>query len=292
MHWKMAIELTPEEVRDWLLSGGYGEILSTNPVGGGCINNGMIVETNTGRTFFLKTNLNSPGDMFEREVEGLKALDVQDGPRVPAPYLWGRNFILMEDLKPAVPHQNYWPDFGRKLAGLHQHTMDRFGFHHDNYIGSTPQINPWVEDGFSFFSEQRLIFQANLAFNRGFLNKGEMDGVEYLTNHLKELVPVQPASLLHGDLWSGNATTGENGEPAIIDPAAYYGWGEADLAMTTLFGTFPESFYQAYQEIRPIETGFQQRFPIYNLYHLLNHLNLFGVGYLGQVRSILNRFRN
>ncbi len=283
--------MIPEEVREWLQVGGYSEILSIKPVGGGCINNGMVLETVFGQTFFLKTNSNSPGNMFTREVEGLKALSVQDGPRVPMPYLWGEGFILMEDLAPAARQQEYWPDFGRKLAALHQHTMDRFGFHHDNYIGSTPQVNLWTDDGYTFFGKHRLIFQADLANKRGLLNQVEVNVIENLAARLQEIIPVQPASLIHGDLWSGNATTGDKGEPAIIDPAAHYGWAEAELAMTNLFGAFPESFYRAYEEIRPLEAGFQQRFPIYNLYHLLNHLNLFGVGYLGQVRSVLRRFR-
>jgi fructosamine-3-kinase len=114
--------------------------------------------------------------------------------------------------------------------------------------------------------------------------------VENLTAQLKDLIPVEPASLLHGDLWSGNAITNSQGGPAIIDPAAHYGWAEAELAMTTLFGAFPNAFYQAYEEVRPLEPGYYARFPLYNLYHLLNHLNIFGRGYLGQVQAILRRF--
>jgi fructosamine-3-kinase len=111
-----------------------------------------------------------------------------------------------------------------------------------------------------------------------------------LAARLPQLVPQQPASLLHGDLWSGNAISDRHGAPAIIDPAVYYGWAEAELAMTALFGAFAESFYQAYQEMRPLESGWRERFDIYNLYHLLNHLNLFGESYLGEVRAILRRY--
>lgn len=287
----MALGMIPDEVRDWLQVGGYNSILSTKPVGGGCINNGMVLETISGKTFFLKTNGNSPEDMFAREAEGLKILNVDDGPRIPIPYLWRPGFILMEDLASTSREQDYWSNFGRKLACLHQHSMDRFGFPHDNYIGSTPQVNPWTEDGYEFFGQSRLTFQAHLAHEAGLLNQEELDAVENLVDHLPEIIPVQPASLIHGDLWGGNAITGPNGEPALIDPAVHYGWAEAELAMTTLFGSFPGLFYQAYQEVRPLEVGYQQRFPIYNLYHLLNHLNLFGMGYLGQVRSVLKRFR-
>lgn len=114
--------------------------------------------------------------------------------------------------------------------------------------------------------------------------------VEKLCDRLPELIPEQPASLIHGDLWSGNAMFDSRGQPAIIDPAAHYGWAEAELAMTTLFGSFPDVFYRAYQEARPLEPDFRERFPIYNLYHLLNHVNLFGGGYLGQSLSILRRY--
>jgi fructosamine-3-kinase len=173
---------------------------------------------------------------------------------------------------------------------MHNNTEARFGFFHDNYIGSTPQPNTWTEDGYTFFGERRLIFQARMARRRGLLGETEVKGVERLVSRLVNLVPVQPASLIHGDLWTGNAMTDSSGAPAIIDPAAHYGWAEADLAMTTLFGAFPDEFFRAYQEVRPLEKGFRKRFDLYNLYHLLNHLNLFGTGYLGQVVSILRRY--
>ena len=114
--------------------------------------------------------------------------------------------------------------------------------------------------------------------------------LEELLNKLNLLIPDQPASLLHGDLWSGNLITDNQGKPALIDPAVYFGWAEADLAMTDLFGRYPDAFYRAYEEINPLENGYRSRFPLYNLYHLLNHLNLFGRGYLPQIRQILSRF--
>jgi fructosamine-3-kinase len=234
--------------------------------------------------------------MFEREAEGLAALQsgsasgAEPFPRVPLAYCYGNSFLLLEDLKPAPPGENYWEQFGRQLAHLHQITSPQFGFDHDNYIGSTPQRNPWVDNGFDFFSEYRLRFQARLAQRNELLDVYDVRQVEAICQRLPELIPSQPASLLHGDLWSGNAITDSKGAPAIIDPAVYYGWSEAELAMTSLFGGFPETFYEAYQEEHPLEPGYRQRFPIYNLYHLLNHLNLFGTGYLSQVRSILHRF--
>ncbi len=129
-----------------------------------------------------------------------------------------------------------------------------------------------------------------MARNKGYLNSRHIRELEVLVENLENLVPDQPASLLHGDLWSGNAIVDDTGSPTIIDPAVYYGWAEAELAMTTLFGSFPQAFYDSYVETRPLEQGYRERFPIYNLYHLLNHLNLFGSSYLPQILSILNRY--
>lgn len=278
----------PTEVQAWLNENGHGAVQRIDSVGGGCINNGARLEMSSGKTFFLKTNSSAPGDMFSREAEGLIALDVGDGPRVPKIHLHGKSFILMEDLNPARRMDGYWTEFGHQLAHLHLHTGDQFGFEHDNYIGSTPQPNPWTDDGYEFFSQHRLGFQAELAQQRGYLSTSDLNQIEQLCQSLPDLVPNQPASLIHGDLWSGNAMTADQGEPAIIDPAAHYGWAEAELAMTALFGGFPGEFYDSYNEVNPLVTGWRERFPIYNLYHVINHVNLFGTGYLSQARRILS----
>jgi protein-ribulosamine 3-kinase len=229
--------------------------------------------------------------MFEREAQGLEALrSAVGGPVVPEPLLFGATFLLIEDLQPAPRRGDYWESFGAQLAALHQNTESRFGFWHDNYIGSTPQPNPWTEDGHGFFGEHRLVYQAHLAEIKKLLSVRDVRRIESLSAKLPDLIPIQPPALIHGDLWSGNATTNADGSPAIIDPAVYYGWAEADLAMTDLFGSFPDAFYRAYQVVRPLEKGYRQRFPLYNLFHLLNHLNLFGSSYLSQVQMVLNTF--
>jgi protein-ribulosamine 3-kinase len=284
------IRSIPAPVQTWLEENGYGKVIRVSPVGGGCINHGAVLHTQTGVSFFLKTNQHAPEEMFAREAEGLEALSGSDGPRVPKAFCSGEDFLLLEDLSPGPRSSDYWPAFGRRMAALHNHTNARFGFSHNNYIGSTPQLNSWAEDGANFFAEQRLIFQARLASQRGLLGSSDVVRVERLAAHLVELVPAQPASLIHGDLWSGNALTDAGGDPAIIDPAAHYGWAEADLAMTSLFGSFPGEFYRAYQDVRPLEKGYRDRFDLYNLYHLLNHLNLFGGSYLGQVVAVLRRY--
>ncbi|RPI87110.1 MAG: hypothetical protein EHM41_06140 [Chloroflexi bacterium] len=282
--------MIPKAVQTWCRDNGFGEVVSEKQVGGGCINNGAQLLTSSGKTFFLKTNSRAPEGMFAREAEGLDGLRVDGAPRVPNSYLYNHQFILLEDLAPASRSPDYWSEFGRQLAVLHTKTSPRFGFEQDNFIGSTRQPNPWTADGFEFFGQYRLFFQSKLAQENGYFNKSEVQMVEKLASQLRQLIPEQPASIIHGDLWSGNALTDSHGNPALIDPAAHYGWAEAELAMTALFGPFPASFYTAYEETRPLRSGYRDRFPIYNLYHLLNHLNLFGEGYYGQVMSVVRRY--
>lgn len=235
--------------------------------------------------------------MFLREAQALSELAEGPGPRYPEVFLHGPEFLLLEDLAPAstttAPASkagDYDAVLGRQLAQQHSRLGRRFGFHHDNYIGSTPQPNAWMENGFDFFAERRLLFQAGLAQDNGLLARGEVRQVEHLSKRLPELLPEQPASLLHGDLWGGNAISDRAGQPALIDPAAYYGWAEADLAMTRLFGGFGRDFYRAYEEAAELESGWRDRLTVYNLYHLLNHLNIFGRSYHGQVQEILRRY--
>lgn len=282
--------IVPSKVQIWLEENGFGDVKRASRVGGGCINNGAVVYTDTKTSFFLKTNKNAPEKMFECEAIGLAELNVDGGPRVPEVYHLGEDFILMEFIPSEDRSDAFWQDFGTQLAVLHGHQAEQHGFHQDNYIGSSPQINSWTENGHEFFRERRLMFQARMARSKGYLNSRHIKTLEILVENLEDLVPDQPASLLHGDLWSGNAIVDDTGSPAIIDPAVYYGWAEAELAMTTLFGSFPREFYHSYVETRPLEQGYRERFPIYNLYHLLNHLNLFGSSYLPQILSILNRY--
>ncbi len=279
-----------QALNTWLAAQGFGEVTEARPRGGGCINQAYVLHTASGVTFFLKVNDRAPADMFAREAEGLQALAATRTLKVPEPYLWDATFLLMEDLQPAPARPDYWERFGHGLARMHEHIGPAFGFHHDNYIGSTPQPNPWTQDGYAFYAEHRLLYQARLAHARGLLSAQEVARVERIAQRLPDWVPPQPPSLLHGDLWSGNAMTDREGNPALVDPAAYYGWAEADLAMTALFGGFPERFYRAYLEARPLEPGWRERFSLYNLYHLLNHLNLFGTGYLPDVQAVLRRW--
>jgi len=280
----------PDVVRQWLEAQGHGKFTAEIPVGGGCINNGARLETESGTSFFLKTNTSVPVDMFAREAEGLAELKKANGPRVPEPLLWDVEFILLEDLRPAKRAADHWETLGRQLAQLHQKVNPKFGFAHDNYLGTTLQPNPWTDDGYEFFAEHRLGYQTRLARDNNLLTNSEASAINKLANRLLQLVPPQPASLIHGDLWGGNAISDERGQPAIIDPAAHYGWAEAELGMTALFGGFPQAFYSAYVEARTLDIGWADRLPIYNLYQLLNHLNLFGASYHDQVMAIVRHF--
>ncbi|GAB4397321.1 MAG: fructosamine kinase family protein [Anaerolineales bacterium] len=282
--------MIPAAVQQWCEQNGMGRVIASQPVAGGCINNGMRLTTANGSTLFLKTNSQVPADTFEKEAAGLRALNIPGGARIPQVYLSGAHYLLLEDLQPAPRRRDYWQQLGQQLAALHNLTNPQFGFPHNNYIGATLQINSWTTDGYTFFAEHRLGYQTALARQKNRITPEDARQIERIAARLPALIPEQPASLLHGDLWSGNLLTDALGNPALIDPAAHYGWAEADLAMTALFGGFEDEFYEAYQRARPLVPGLWERIPIYNLYHLLNHVNLFGGGYLAQVKTILRRF--
>jgi protein-ribulosamine 3-kinase len=278
------------DIQEWLLANDLGEIVRTEALGGGCIHQSQIIQTASGKRYFLKQNQSVPPDMFQKEAQGLEVLRNPNGPVLPEVFLVGESFLLLEDLQPASPCIDFWRIYGRQMAAVHLVVNDKFGFQTDNYIGSNPQRNSWNDDGFDFFRKCRIIPQLIMSEQGSLLKPEDVRKIEELLDKLPDLLPEQPASLLHGDLWSGNLITDSRGRPALIDPAVYYGWGEADLAMADLFGSYPEEFYQSYQEIRPLNKGYESRFPLYNLYHLLNHLNLFGRSYLPQIRAILARF--
>ena len=289
--------MIPQPVVDFCSQNGYGKIRNATPLGGGCINNAARLETENG-ALFLKTNERCPSDMFEREAEGLNALAGFPSPasergeaiRVPKVFLFSTNFVLLEYIESGSRKNNFWETLGEQLARLQLRTSPRFGFDHDNYIGYTPQINTWEEDGYKFFAEHRLLYQAELARKNHLLDSANYQLLITLLKKLPALIPPQPASLLHGDLWSGNIHTDEGGDPVLIDPATHYGWAEAELAMMNLFGSTPDKFFKAYESARPLESGYKERFDLYNLYHLLNHANLFGGSYGASVSAILKKY--
>ena len=278
------------DVQVWIIKNQFGNITSVDPVSGGCIHQALRVQTASGEYFILKQDPGKYADVFQREAEGLEALKVSGGPVIPDVYLVGEEFLLLSDLQPAPRCKDFWQIYGQQLAVVHLQQNPRFGFETDNYIGSNPQENTWMENGWEFYRDLRIKNQIKWSNDRSLLDTKDIHKLENFMVQLPELIPEQPASLIHGDLWSGNLISDNGGKPALIDPAVYYGWAEADLAMTDLFGRYPEEFFKAYAEINPLEKGYRSRFPLYNLYHLLNHLNLFGRGYLSQIQTILKRF--
>lgn len=269
-------------------------INNIKPVSGGCINETLKLETDYA-DFFLKINSSKkfPG-MFEAEARGLKLLAAAKTINIPAVIDRGEHnevsFLLLEWIETGKRINNFFEDFAHKLASLHKHTNHYFGLDHDNYIGSLPQSNKQYENGIDFFIEQRLQKQIELAKNKNIIDDSILKQFNHLFKKLPEIIPDEKPSLVHGDLWSGNYLTNKNGEATIVDPAVYYGFREADIAMTKLFGGFDASFYQAYNEEFPFQKNRQQRFDVFNLYPLMVHVNLFGGGYLSQVKSILKMF--
>lgn len=280
----------PREVAAWCAENGWGEVRVSESLTGGDVSQTSRLAARDGRRLILKQNIGAPPDMFACEAEGLAALSVTGGPRLPAIFLIGSGFLLLEDLRPVPPRDGYWKEFGEQLAILHRTPSTRYGFAHDNYCGPTRQANTWTEDGHEFFWSQRLCPQAQAAREAGWLEEADIRRLEAIHVRLRDLVPPQSPALIHGDLWSGNALCGPNGEPALVDPAAHWGWAEAELGMTTLFGGFPRAFYDAYASHYPLAPGWRDRLDLYNLYHLLNHLNIFGVRYLARVQAILRRY--
>ena len=271
---------------------GRGEPVQLKGIGGGCIADARVAKFSDGSSVFVKCAAGTPG-MFEREAEGLRALASAAAIRIPEVLAVGKEALVLEMIHEAPKKGDFFESFGRKFAKLHDHHGPSFGFPHDNFIGSTPQCNqPLDEPGWpEFFLERRLRFQAKLATDRGHGHEIEhlLDRAE---GRITELLgaAIEPPSILHGDLWSGNFIVDDRGEACLIDPAAYYGNREADLAMTRLFGGFGSEFYAAYDEASPLVPGHEDRLPIYQLYHLLNHLNLFGSAYYAQCMRILQRY--
>jgi len=280
---------------------GRGVPVNLRGLGGGCIADAAVAEFADGSRVFVKRAAGAPG-MFEREAEGLRALAATAAIRVPRVLAVSPDALVLEMIEAAPRRAGFFEDFGRRFAGLHGHRGKACGFPHDNFIGSTPQPNRPLDDDWAraaaddgsgwgaFFLERRLRFQAKLAGGRDghalerLLDRAEARIMELLGS------AVEPPVILHGDLWGGNYLVDERGEACLIDPAVYYGHREADLAMTRLFGGFDHSFYAAYSEAAPLAAGHEDRLPIYQLYHVLNHFNLFGGGYHEQSRRILQRY--
>jgi protein-ribulosamine 3-kinase len=260
-----------------------------SPCGASSLNATWRLHTG-GVRFFVKVNAATRLPMFEAEADGLIEIARANAVRVPRPIAYGAcdgaAFLALEWLDFAGGGRD--ADLGRALANLHRTTAPRFGWKRDNTIGTTPQTNTWIAEWATFFRDCRIAPQLALAARNGHGTRLQRDGETLLAMLPALLGGHAPApSVLHGDLWSGNAARLETGEPVIFDPAVYFGDREADLAMTELFGGFGADFYAAYREASPLPDGYELRRTLYNLYQVLNHLNLFGGGYLGQAEAMI-----
>jgi fructosamine-3-kinase len=274
-----------------------GQVTDATGVSGGDISQAARLKLADGRRVLVKWRGGSLPGLFTAEQRGLTLLHSAGTLRIPAVLVCSEAtahhpaFIAMEWLDTGPKTTAAAQKLGLGLAALHRLTASSFGLEHDNFIGANPQPNHPADNWVDFFRERRLGYQMELAGQNGRLPRPRAQRLEKLLGRLSDWLPAHPpASLLHGDLWGGNWLTATSGEPVLIDPAVYYGHHEADLAFTELFGGFPAAFYAAYQASWPLESGYDERKELYNLYHLLNHLNLFGESYGGSVDSVLRRF--
>ena len=270
-------------------TGESSTFLNSRSIGGGCIHNAQRVETDRG-VFFVKLNDVSFLEAFQNEATALAEIAATNTIRAPRPIaadtIDGQACLVLEFIQEGAARQDSWEKMGIQLAALHSIGQPYFGWSRDNVIGSTPQPNPKTDDWIAFLRDFRLAHQFKLCAKRGY----RFTGQDKLLNRVSDFfdMPPQP-SLLHGDLWSGNASFDSNGEPFIYDPGSYYGDREADLAFTEFFGGFDRRFYQAYNEALPLEPGYEIRKHLYNLYHCLNHAYIFGSSYAGQAQGMIDR---
>lgn len=285
------------------LFGSSVAIAHTDRLTGGDINKAYGLTLNNGERIFMKANAKENAPFFTAEALALSAIESTKTIKTPkiictgtdAGEEAGYSFLFLDFIESAPKVKNYWEDFGQELAAMHKADTEKFtcgkkfGFLQDNFIGARKQENRDSDSWIDFFRDSRLAPQFKEADS--YFDTNERKLVTKLLDHLEDFLiePEQP-SLLHGDLWSGNAMPGSDGKAWLIDPASYVGHAEADLAMTELFGGFEQGFYQAYKEANPLQPGYDERRDLYNLYHLLNHLNMFGASYLNPVKSILEEY--
>jgi len=267
---------------------------SISPLAGGDINKAFRLHTSSG-PFFMKFNsgIRYPG-MFEKEARGLRLLADTGGIKVPGVVLHGQSkddiFLVLEYIDPCPRKVSFWSEFGRSLARMHRHSSDAFGLDHDNYMGSLHQSNRRHVSWQDFFTQERLEPMVRMARDGGYISRRTIPAFESLYRRLHDIFPEEPPALIHGDLWTGNHMVDQQGNACLIDPAVHYGHREMDIAMSRLFGSFAEEFYDAYHAEYPMKKGWQERVDICNLYPLLVHVNLFGEGYVGSVERIVRRF--
>lgn len=262
---------------------------------GGNFNLAVRVKLKNEEEYFIKWNQGDHQGLFEAEAKNLDLMGKTSSISVPSVIGAGameeKEYLMMECIPSGEKVAKYWPDFGEKIALLHKNTSPKgHGLDYTNYLGAASQVNTWNKDGVAFFTENRLRKQLAQAVYDRKIDCALETKFESLFEKLPSLLPNEASALIHGDLWSGNAMTNPDGLITLVDPACYYGLREAEIAFTTMFGGFDEAFYEAYNANFPIQKGFHERIPLYNLYPLLVHVNLFGEGYLPAVKKIVDTY--
>ena len=267
-------------------------VLEAKRLGGGDINDAFEVSLEDRTRIFVKTHPDPPGGMFGAEARGLRWLEETKAIRIPRVIAFSDErpaYLALELLTPARPQPDFEEALGHSLAALHAFGSPSFGLDHDNFIGRLPQTNATADDWASFYWTSRIEPQLRLATDRGLIDGETNSRFDSLRRVLPERVgPAEPPSRLHGDLWGGNLHVDEEGRPCLIDPAVYAGHREIDLAMMRLFGGFGERVFAAYEDASPLAPGAGDRVPLYQLYPLMVHVNLFGGSYVDSVRRALS----
>jgi fructosamine-3-kinase len=273
--------LTPS----WLDGLELGDVESASPLEGGVANKTYRVRTTLGRSVIVKIHDDPPPGLYALEADGLSALRIPGGFVVPSVLRVTESFLVLTDLGPdklADQSADFWRDAGRRLAVQHQQVSDKFGYHQDNYLGLVQQRNPWTDDGHAFFGEHRLLRFLEVPRCYDALPAEDRRRLERVAARLTGLIPSQAPALIHGDLWHGNLLPG----PALIDPAVYYGWPEAELSMLIGCGNIPDDFFTAYEEAHPLAPGWRDRMP---LLHLREHLAV--LAHFGEVPETLTKIQ-
>lgn len=266
-------------------------IIDISPLSGGDINEVFLLKCDEANYVVKLNNAIEYAGMFEAESKGLKLLKQTKSFKIPEVIDFGNiestSFLLMEHIESGDASVKFWNDFALNLSIVHKTSQKNFGLSHDNFIGSLPQINNQEISASKFYINNRLEPQFQLAFNNGFC----FSELENIFKNITDEIPNEPPALIHGDLWNGNYLVSKNNIPVLIDPAVSYASREMDIAMMDLFGGFPNSVFSEYNNFFPLEAGWKKRIPIWQLYYLLVHLNLFGSGYLSRVKNIISLYK-
>lgn len=270
------------------------EIIAFQKLHGGSVNYSYLIKGKEQSLFIKLNSVSSFPKMFELEQRGLELIASTRTIGVPNVLLQGEfesySFLILEFIENGRKTNSFWEQFGKQIAALHQNKSIAFGLPYDNFIGSIKQSNKQTDNWVDFFASQRLEAQLKIAFDQGLVDDSLKDEVEKLIKRLPKLIPNCTASLLHGDLWSGNFMANKASSPTVFDPAVYFGNREMDIAMSMLFGGFNKRFYDSYNSVYPLSKGWDQRIDLCNAYPLLVHVNLFGASYARRLKSTIKKY--